>query len=118
MAWRRSQDGHFCFLGDTTFAAAALILATCTSDGNPELVVQSLPGFAPQNGQRTDSGLTGSISGVGSSSADILRRLRLARRHKQPSKWGIAMTLVSCFPQFVVLLVGEFECELSRLALH
>ena len=28
------------------------------------------------------------------------------------------MTLVSCFPQFVVLLVGEFECELSRLALH
>ena len=28
------------------------------------------------------------------------------------------MTLVSCFPQFVVLLVGELESDLSRLALH
>jgi hypothetical protein len=36
--------------------AAALILATCTIEGNPELVTQSLPGFAPQNGQRTDFG--------------------------------------------------------------
>jgi hypothetical protein len=56
------QDLDFFSLGDTVFAATALILATSTSEGNPELVEQSSSGFAPQNGQRTDSGLTGSIS--------------------------------------------------------
>jgi hypothetical protein len=35
-----------------------------------------LPGSAPQNGQRTDSGLTGSISGISGSSFDIAPKLR------------------------------------------
>jgi hypothetical protein len=52
------EDRQFRPLGGAVFAAAAIILATCTSENSPELVAQSLPGSPSQKGQRKDSGLS------------------------------------------------------------
>jgi hypothetical protein len=56
--------------------AAALILATCITENPPELVAQSRPGSAPQDGQRKDTGLTGGGFRLGDSS-DIARAYAL-----------------------------------------
>lgn len=43
---------------------AALILAICTAEKPPEVVMQSRPGFAPQKGQIMPRGLAGRTSGI------------------------------------------------------
>jgi hypothetical protein len=50
----------------TATVFAALILARCISENAPEPVAQSLPGSAPQKGQRKDSGLMGGRFGAAS----------------------------------------------------
>ena len=46
------------------FAAAALMRATCSNENPPALVWQSWLGFALQNGQVSEMGLTGRTSGM------------------------------------------------------
>jgi hypothetical protein len=59
-----------------SLAAAALILLTCTTDKPPELVAQSRPGFALQNGQPSVRGLMGRTSGIAVAVPATLARLR------------------------------------------
>jgi len=53
--------------------AAALILARCRTENPPELVAQSTPGYALQNGQTNAVASTGRTSGIRTSVPAMLR---------------------------------------------